>query len=128
MTTQILNLTDNPAIAGRADRYVTLKVDAARILANWRQSLMAHEWLTKEGHIRETDDLNMLDRDKVLKFEKALKAGQPLPRPVLGIGIFDNIEIGAGRDVFCVLVRAGFRVIEVHIPRSNQSEFNSFLG
>lgn len=128
MLTQTIHLTENPAIAGRMDRYITITVDVAKVLGSWRQSLMAHEWLNPDGALRDTDHLNMLDRDKVLITQKALKDGQPLPRPVLGIGILDNIEIGAGRDVFYVAAAAGHRAIDVHIPRSNEADFRAYLG
>lgn len=128
MLAETLQLTDHPAIGGRADRYKVVTVAVARVLASWRESLMAHEWLNEHGHFRDTDHLNMLDRDKVLKTEKALNNREPLPRPVLGIGILDNVEIGAGREVFYVLARAGHKTLEVHIPLSNEKEFNRFLG
>ena len=128
MPSQPLHLTDNPAISARADRYMTVSVDIGRVLGGWRQSLMAHEWLNSDGTLRDTDHLNMLDRDKVLKAQKAWERGEALPRPVLGIGILDNIEIGAARDIFYVLATSGAKTLEVHIPRSNQSEFRPYLG
>lgn len=128
MSVNSIELCDNPAIAGRAERYMTVRVDTARILQSWRESLMAHEWLTPEGTVREPDGMNMLDRDKILKVRKALQSGSSLPRPVLGIGILDNVEIGAGRDVFCVLAAMGASVIDVHIPRSNEAEFVPYLA
>ncbi len=78
--------------------------------------------------MRDIDHLNMLDRDKVLKAKKILQAGEALPRPVLGIGILDNIEIGAAREVFYVIAGAGHKTLSVHIPRSNQGEFRPYLG
>lgn len=126
MTADTITFTDNPAIESRMERYVTLKLSTAHVLAGWRSSLMAHEWLDQNGHVRKPDTLNMLDRDKVLKAERILDGGGSLPRPVLGIGIFDNIEIGAGRDIFCLLVLKGARTIEAHVPRSNEKEFKAF--
>lgn len=128
MTAQTITFTDNPAIESRMERYVTLELSTARVLAGWRSSLMAHEWLDANGHARKPDTLNMLDRDKVLKAEKILESGGALPRPVLGIGIFDNIEIGAGRDIFCLLVLKGTHRFEAHVPRSNEKEFKSYLA
>lgn len=128
MLAQTFTLTDNPAIAGRADRYIGVTVDVARVLESWRKSLMAHEWLNPDGSLRNTDHLNMLDRDKVLKTQKSMESGEALPRPVLGIGLLDNIEIGAGRDVFFVLATSGHKKITVHIPCSNEADFYPFLG
>ena len=58
--------------------------------------------------------------------EAALKSGRPIERPVLGIGIMDNVEIGAGKAVFLTLAAAGHKQIEVHIPSGNRDEFSPF--
>lgn len=128
MGNKISDLIDNPSIAGRANRYEIITLDVAKALTSWRQSLMAHEWLTPEGALRDLDHLNMLDRDKVLKAQKSIEMGEPLLRPVCGIGIFDNVEIGSGRDVFFALARAGQTTVSVHIPLSNRAEFNRYLA
>jgi len=122
-----LILTDNPSIKGREDRYVRVRVEAAKTIKSWRSSLFSFEWLTPDGAIRGLDDLPLHERDKRLKVEKALQAGQSLACPVLGIGLLDNIEIGAGRDVFLTLAAAGHTAIEVHIPVSSKKEFQDFV-
>lgn len=128
MTVDTIPFADNPAIESRMDRYMTVRLDTARVLAGWRASLMAHEWLDENGNARGPDTLNMLDRDKMLKAQKIMEGGCALLRPVLGIGIFDNIEIGAGREVFCLLVLKNVRIIEAHIPRGNEKEFKHYLA
>jgi hypothetical protein len=128
MATTELPMTDNPAIRGKEERYLTVRVDSARILKSWRQSLFSFEWLTPDGDIRATDDLPMREHEKRLEVEKALKAGQALERPVLGIGLMDNVEIGSGRAVFLTLSALGHKVIEVHIPVSNKADFKLFLS
>lgn len=128
MTVASLQFTDHGSLKGREDRYAVVRVDTAAILKSWRQSLFSFEWLTPEGSLRTLDDLPLHERDKRLKVEKHLAEGRTLERPVLGIGILDNVEIGAGRDVFLTLAAQGAKEIEVHIPRSSQSDFNSFLA
>ncbi len=76
---------------------------------------------------RRLDDLPLHERDKRLKVEKHMAKGDTLERPVLGIGVLDNVEIGAGRDIFLTLAAKGTREIEVHIPKGNQQDFKSFL-
>ena len=128
MTVTGLQFSDHSSLKGREDRYAVVRVDAAAVLKSWRQSLFSFEWLTPEGSLRALDDLPLHERDKRLKVEKHLVQGHTLERPVLGIGILDNVEIGAGRDVFLTLAAQGVREIEVHIPRSSQSDFNGFLS
>jgi hypothetical protein len=118
---------DNPALKGREDRYETVSVDAAKALKSWKTSLFSFEWLTPEGKIREADDLPLKERDKRLKTEENIKNGKALDRPVLGIGLMDNLEIGAGRDVFLTLCALGHPAITVHIPKSSAKDFKQFL-
>jgi hypothetical protein len=128
MTVQTLSFTDSPAILGREDRYAQVRVKTAAVLESWRGSLFSFEWLDAKGALRGLDDLPLHERDKRLKIERALQAGEPLARPVLGIGILDNVEIGAGRDVFLTLAAHGMEAIEVYIPAANAREFKKFLA
>jgi len=127
MTTISLQSTDSASIRGREDRYMMVRVDPKAVIKSWRDSLFSFEWLHQDGSIRGLDDLPLHERDKRLKVEKHLSSGQPLERPVLGIGVMDNVEIGAGRDIFLTLAAHGASEIEVHIPKSSASEFKPFL-
>ncbi len=111
-----------------ADKYVTLTVDAHAVLESWRESLFSFEWLDAEGVIRPCDDMPVREREKRLAVERDLKAGAPVERPILGIGIMDNIEIGAGRAVFLTLAAMGHKAIPVAVPRTSEKEFKPFLA
>lgn len=111
-----------------ADKYVTLTVDARAVLDSWRHSLFSFEWLDGSGGIRLPDDMPIREREKRLEVEKNLKAGQPLDTPILGIGIMDNIEIGAGRAVFLTLAALGHQTIPVAVPRSCAQDFKPFIA
>lgn len=128
MAVASLQFIDHSSLKGREDRYAVVRVDAGLVLQSWRKSLFSFEWLTPEGAVRALDDLPLHERDKRLKVERLLGEGRPPERPVLGIGILDNIEIGAGRDVFLTLAAHGARVIEVHIPKSAEPDFKTFLS
>lgn len=123
-----LTMTDNPAIKGREDRYNVVRIDTVKALKNWQLSLFSFEWLNPDGSIRKPDELPMQERQKRLEAETLLKSGKPLERPVLGIGIMDNIEIGSGRATFLTLAAQGHKSIEVHVPTSNTKDFKSFLA
>jgi hypothetical protein len=128
MTVTSLQFVNHGSLKGREDRYIVLRVDTAAVLKSWKGSLFSFEWLTPEGTLRGLDDLPLHERDKRLKIEKQIDRAETLERPVLGIGILDNVEIGAGRDVFLTLAARGIKHIEVHIPASAQAEFKSFLS
>lgn len=125
-TLETAPLTDNPAIKGREGQYMVITVDAAKTLKSWKTSLFSFEWLEPNGSVRTLETLPLQERDKRLKVESALRDGETLPRPVLGIGLMDNIEIGAGREVFLTLAARGHTGISVHIPKSFARDFEQF--
>lgn len=119
---------DNPALKGREANFITLDIKVAPVLASWRESLFAHEWLTADGHIKSPDQMSEKVRTGRLAAQNLIEnADFKLERPVLGIGIMDNIEIGAGRDLFLSLAAMGVETISVHIPKSHGADFRIFI-
>lgn len=125
--TQSVTFTDNPLIAANAAKYMAVTVDTARVLDSWRTSFMSHEWLDQNGHIKPPAALKDDLRNQHLAMLKAVKDGMQIARPVLGIGIYDNVEIGIGRDIFVTLASLGLPAIAVHIPHSMVKEFKGFV-
>lgn len=117
----------SPAIKGREAKYDVVEIDVGLALESWKDSLFSFEWLTKGGTIRNPEDLPLREHEKQKIVEKNLTEGQSLERPVLGIGLMDNIEIGAGKAVFLTLAAQGHTHIPVHISKSNAQEFEAFL-
>ncbi len=122
-----LTFTDNPSIKGREKQFITVTVDLAPIVASWRDSLFAYEWFTPEGQVRTPSQMSESVRQKRESVEKNITSQVPLVRPVLGIGILDTIEIGAGREVLLTLATHGVETISVHIPESHFEEFRSLI-
>jgi hypothetical protein len=122
-----LKQTINPAIANRADKYDTVEVDTVKVLKSYRKSLFSYEWLTPEGAIKTLDGLSDSERVKRQEIEDLIAHGKPVPMPVLGIGVLNNVEIGIGRAAFLTLAAHGVDAIAAHIPKSNAKEFRSFL-
>lgn len=118
---------DNPALGSRQAAYMTVTLSMAPVLASWKESLFAHEWLRPDGTVKPPAEQNDSVREKRQIVEKKLKDGAPLERPVLGIGILDTVEIGAGRDTLLTLAAAGIGQISAHIPRSHYDEFRLFI-
>lgn len=118
---------DNPVATGRPDHYMAVTVDSAEVMKSWRESLFSFEWLLPDGRIKTADELSDTEKPRRQAVEDALKSGTPLDKPILGIGMMDNIEIGSGRATFLTLVALGYKEIPVHIPRSNQGDFKKFL-
>ncbi|MES2728768.1 MAG: hypothetical protein V4621_01555 [Pseudomonadota bacterium] len=122
-----MTFTDNPLIAANTANYMAVTVDTARVLDSWRTSFMSYEWLDANGHIKAPADLKEDLRSQHLAMLKAVKDGIQIARPVLGIGIYDNVEIGIGRDIFVTLASLGLSQIAVHIPQSMARDFKAFV-
>ena len=117
---------DNPSIKGREERFTIIIAKVDLILASWRNSLFAHEWMNGDGSLKAAKAMSVPLQKKRMDTERLIASDTPLPRPVLGIGIADNVEIGSGRDLFLTLAAQGVKDIPVHIPKSNLTEFRMF--
>ena len=127
MNKQIVHYIDNKAIKGKELGFHTVDIDAQLTIESWRFSLFSFEWLTPEGNIRETNMLPEKEQEQYQNIMLNLAKQNALERPVLGIGIMENIEIGSRRDVFLSLSKYGIKKISVHIPARNLKEFTPYL-
>ena len=119
--------TDNSALKGREEKFVTLDIKVAPVLASWQESIFSHEWLTPDGKIKKMSDMADKVQARRAEIDKILGSDIPLERPVLGIGILDNVEIGSGKDLFLSLAALGMTTIPVHIPKSHENDFRMFI-
>ena len=117
---------DHKAVSAAPDTYIELEVNVAQILKSWRSSLFSFEWLQSDGAVKAPELLKDKDQQRYHAVVKALSDGQPLVKPVLGIGIQDHVEIGLGKDVLLVLAAQGADVIPVHVLRSDESDFQKY--
>jgi hypothetical protein len=117
---------ENPVARARPEQYLDITVSVEKVLKSWRVSLFSFEWLRPDGRIKGADELPEAEQPKRREVERRLAQGEALEKPVLGIGLLDNIEIGSGRAVFLTLAALGAKTVPVHIPRSNESEFKAF--
>ena len=127
MSEQNITFIKNPITQNSKGKYKEINVDAMRILESWRLSMFSFEWLDAKGKIKPIEELSKKEQAKRLIVEDKIKKKEPLEKPVLGIGIAENIEIGSGRAELLTLVVQGLRAIPVHIPKSNEKDFKDFL-
>lgn len=118
---------DNPSLKGREEKFITLEIKVAPVLASWQESIFSHEWLTADGKIKKPSDMIEKVQARRAEIEKQIASAAPLDRPVLGIGILDNVEIGSGKDLFLSLAALGMTTIPVHIPKSHEQDFRMFI-
>jgi hypothetical protein len=105
-----------------------VRVNLPKILKSWQLSLYSFEWMTKDGSIKPAEALSETDRAKREKIEADLASGTSIEKPVLGLGIQDNVEIGSGRAALLTLAAHGVTEIPVHIFKSNERDFKAFLA
>jgi hypothetical protein len=123
----VKRFTDNPAVKDKDSKFMKLDVKVGPVIASWRDSIFAHEWLDSDGHIKKPSEMVEKIKLRRQEIEDKIASGTPLERPVLGIGIMDNIEIGSGKDLFLCLAAMGLQTIPVHIPKSNEKDFRMFI-
>lgn len=127
MSSPVIQFKANPAIQERASLYADVTIDTAKALKSWKKSLFSFEWMNSDGGIKSFDALSEKEQPKRQEVEDAINNGKPLAKPVLGIGIMDNIEIGMGRAEFLTAALHGQKTIPVHVLRSNLPDFKSFI-
>lgn len=123
-----LQFIDNPVVMGREDRYETIEIRVDSVLESWRLSLFSYEWVRPDGQIKALEELPPGEQPKRSAVEDTLKSQKPLEKPVLGIGLLENVEIGSGRAIFLTLAAHGCKTLPVHIPKSNLKEFKAFIA
>lgn len=123
-----LSFIDNNAAVARPEKFMDALVIADKTVESWRYSVFSFEWLNKDGSIKNIEELSPREQPKRAEVERMIAQGNALPKPILGIGLEDNIEIGSGREVFLTLKDLGLQVIPVHIPVSNAEDFKDYLA
>lgn len=122
-----IKFIDNSNIKGREENYLTLTVDSTKVLKSWKSSLFSFEWLTPDGQVRTPDQLGAAEQEKFHAITTLYRKGGAIERPLLGIGVLDNIEIGSRRDIFLTLCAYNISEISVHVLKQDEKEFNDYL-
>ena len=90
--------------------------------------MFSFEWINQDASVKEMEFLKKADQEKRKTIESALHNNEPLEKPILGIGIQDNVEIGSGKAIICTLAAHGVKTIQAHIPKSNESDFKNLIA
>lgn len=123
-----MKFIDNPSATSRPDHYASVEVDVGKVLKSWQVSLFSFEWMHPDGRIKTLEELPEKEHAKRKDAEDKINGNAVLEKPILGIGMLDNVEIGSGRAIFLCLAAQGEKTIPVHIPKSNHDEFKNYLA
>lgn len=120
-------MADREFCVAAGHKYMTVSIDVVCVLQSWKKSLFAHVWLNPDGSLRALDSLP--DDEKVQRehVEMQISRNIPIQRPLLGIGLFDNVEIGMGKAEFLTLAALGAQQLTVHIMKSDESDFQTLV-
>lgn len=122
-----IKLVNNTSLKGREDKFTLMEVNLDKIVSGWKESLFSFEWLTPEGQVKVMKDLSESHAKQYQDIEKQYKQSNPLERPVLGLGMMDNVEIGSRKEVLLTLHTLGVPKLEVHVPNSCIKDFQKFM-
>ncbi len=118
---------DHPNVASNKDAYIDGVLDIAKALPSWQQSLLAYKWLTSEGHAKPLDTLGGEQRTRYDEALALLSSGKPLQKPIIGIGMVDNIEVGSGAAIVVLMAHKGITQIPVHIRAGMAKKLMKFM-
>lgn len=118
---------DHAVVARTPDDYVSVTVDIASVFEAWKLSIFSHELLDQMGGVKNEDSLGGDVLKKFLTAREAFNRGEPLEKPVLGIGIYDGVEIGIGREIMAAAFQAGEKTIPVCVRKSQKDEILSLV-
>lgn len=116
---------DNSAKKSNGPNYVEMNVNAGKVIDSWRKSLFSYEWLS-EGGFKKIADLSIKEQERRQEVEEDIRSGEKLERPILGMGVLDNVEIGSRRATFLTLAILGRETIPVHVPIGQKDFFEKF--
>lgn len=118
---------DHPIAVKSPDDYLEVSVMVERVLESWKDSILSFEFLNSEGELRSDRELSPKNKEKRQGVEVKIRENRVLEKPILGIGLMDNIEIGSGRDVFMALAVQGMTTMPVHIRKKQVEDFDKYI-
>lgn len=110
------------------DDYVEMTLSPRVILDAWSLSMFAHELLNKDGSVKAEDGMGEETLSKYLDALEALKRGEDVAKPVIGIGIMDGVEIGIGREIIAACATLSINEMPFHVRKAQADEVKNALN
>lgn len=122
MNVQSITWKLSGTVEQQPDKFITVELDTEKLLHMWGTSIVSFEWL-KNGQPKPKGNLSPNLREHIEEVETSLNNNKPVVQPLLGIGIFDGIEIGTGRATLCVFAVNKIPTIKCSLLKSMEGEF-----
>ena len=123
----MINFYNHEVVQSAPDDYTEAVYSPAQILKAWQASLFAHELLTPEGNIKDQKSMHNATLEKFISALDSIKHEEDLPKPIIGIGIMDNIEIGIGREIVAAALSQGIESIPVHMRKAQANDIQKLM-
>lgn len=117
---------DHPS-AATSEAYVSGTLDLSKALPSWRQSLISYKWLDAEARPKKPEELADEQRAQYEDVLRILTKGDALPKPIIGLGMFDNVEVGSGAAIVATLAAMDVKLVPVHIRAAQEKGLRKFL-
>ena len=127
MNLEKITWKNNITVASDPGKYVEADVKLMPLLAAWRNSIVASEWIMN-GHPKQPDQLHDIPKEQYARVLSDLETGRPLDKPLLGLGLFDNLEVVTGRAVVYAALTNGFDSLPVQMPAADQKKLEKLLN
>jgi hypothetical protein len=118
---------DHEVVQKSPQDYSEIVVSPTHILKCWETSMFACEVLDKQGNIKQQDDMEPSTLKRYIDCLEIIKRGEETPKPILGYGIMDNIEIGVGREIVLAAKTLDINEIPVNIRKAQAEDIQKIL-
>lgn len=118
---------DHEVVQKTPQEYCEMTISPEKILDRWQSSMFACEILDKVGKIKPQNEMAPETLKKYLDAIEMIKRGEDIPKPVLGIGLMDNIEIGIGREIVAAAANLNLSNIPLHIRNAQAEDIQKAL-
>ena len=119
--------TNHEVVNKSPSDYVEIIVSLAVLVKAWSHSAFAYEMLESGGSIKPDTKMGHDILERYLRAQNALKNGDAVTKPVIGIGIMDNVEIGIGREIAVAAYAIGLDNMPVHVRVQQSKEIEKLL-
>lgn len=117
----------NPLAEQDPNAYGVNHFPVEKLVASWRGSLAALNWLDKDGRPIPPENLEEKYLERYKLVAKLYGHNKSMARPVIGIGIFDSIEFGSAAEVFYLALMEGKPRIEAHYRVNQEKDLKNYF-
>ena len=118
---------DHEIVQRAPSDYIEIKLKPDAVLKAWSLSMFAHEILNQNGDVKKETEMSAITLDKYLNAIESFKKNEGNIKPIIGIGIMDNIEIGVGREIVAAAKIILLDKIPIHVRKAQEKEIRELL-